>query len=176
MPEYSDDVIKFALGSSKTIAIVGVSANESRPSYFVMKYMQGKGYRCVPVNPGLAGQSLLGETVYPDLKSILFPVDMVDVFRNSEAAGQVTDDAIAIGAKVVWMQLGVVNAAAAARAEAAGLTVVMDRCPKMEYARFSGEFGWVGRNSRIIDNRRKTLGAGRAALSRDAIGKGKGTL
>jgi predicted CoA-binding protein len=176
MPEYSDEVIKFALASSKVVAVVGVSANESRPSFFVMKYMQGKGYRCVPVNPGLAGKTLLGETVYPDLKSIPFPVDMVDIFRNSEAAGQVTDDAIAIGAKVIWMQLGVVNQAAAARAEAAGLTVIMDRCPKMEYSRFSGEFGWVGRNSRIIDNRRRPLGAGRAAIAREPIGKGKGTL
>ncbi|MBI1213084.1 MAG: CoA-binding protein [Alphaproteobacteria bacterium] len=176
MPEYSDDVIKKVLGSVKTIAIVGVSASEAKPSHFVMKYMQGKRYRCIPVNPGLAGKTLLGETVYPDLKSIPFPVDMVDIFRNSEAAGQVSDDAVAIGAKVVWMQLGVVNAAAAARAESAGLTVIMDRCPKMEYSRFSGEFGWVGRNSRIIDNRRKILGAGRAALARDAIGKGKGTL
>src|SRR5215813_9073189 len=176
MPNYTDEQIKDVLGSAKTVAVVGVSANETRPSYFVMKYMQGKGYRCIPVNPGLAGQTLLGETVYRDLKSIPFPVDMVDIFRNSEAAGQVTDDAIAIGAKVVWMQLGVINEAAAARAEAAGLTVVMDRCPKMEYSRFSGEFSWVGRNSRIIDNRRKPLGAGRAAIAREPIGKGKGTL
>ena len=176
MPEYSDEVIKQVLGTVQTIAIVGVSASEAKPSHFVMKYMQGKGYRCIPVNPGLAGQTLLGEKVYADLKSIPEKVDMVDIFRNSEAAGGVSDEAIAIGAKVVWMQLGVVNAAAAKRAEAAGLTVIMDRCPKMEYSRFSGEFGWVGRNSRIIDNRRKILGAGRQALSRDAIGKGKGTL
>jgi len=176
MPTYPDDVIKRVLGTVQTVAIVGVSANEARPSYFVMKYMQGKGYRCIPVNPGLAGQTLLGERVYPDLKSIPDKVDMVDIFRNSEAAGGVTDEAIAIGAKVVWMQLGVINEAAAARAESAGLTVIMDLCPKMEYSRFSGEFGWVGRNSRIIDNRRRQLGAGRGALSRDAIGKGKGTL
>ena len=176
MPEYADELIKQVLSSVHTVAIVGVSANESRASFFVMKYMQGKGYRMIPVNPGLAGQTLLGEKVYPDLKSILDKIDMVDVFRNSEAAGGVTDEAIAIGAKVVWMQLGVVNDAAAKRAEEAGLTVIMDRCPKMEYSRFSGEFGWVGRNSRIIDNRRKSLGAGRGALSRDAIGKGKGTL
>ena len=176
MPEYSDELMKRVLGSVRVVAIVGVSASEAKPSHFVMKYMQGKGYRCIPVNPGLAGQVLLGEKVYPDLKSIPESVDMVDIFRNSEAAGAVTDEAIAIGAKVVWMQLGVINEAAAKRAEDAGLIVIMDRCPKMEYSRFSGEFGWVGRNSRIIDNRRKPLGAGRAAVARDAIGKGKGTL
>ena len=175
MPGYSDDLIKQVLGSVKTVAIVGVSDKESRASHFVMKYMQRKGYRMIPVNPQLAGQMLLGEKVYPDLKSIPEKVDMVDIFRNSEAAGALSDEAIAIGAKVVWMQLGV-NEAAAARAEKAGLTVIMDRCPKMEYSRFSGEFGWVGRNSRIIDNRRKQLGAGRASLARDAIGRGKGTL
>jgi predicted CoA-binding protein len=176
MPEYSDDLIKEVMGSVNSIAVVGISANEVRPSFFVSKYMQGKGYRIIPVNPGLAGRVLLGEKVYADLKSIPEPVDMVDIFRNSEAASAVTDEAIAIGAKVVWMQLGVINEAAAKRAEDAGLIVIMDRCPKMEYSRFSGEFGWVGRNSRIIDNRRKPLGAGRAAVARDAIGKGKGTL
>jgi len=176
MPEYSDELMKQVLGSVHVVAIVGVSASEAKPSHFVMKYMQGKGYRCIPVNPGLAGQVLLGEKVYADLKSIPDPVDMVDIFRNSEAAGTLTDEAIAIGAKVVWMQLGVINMAAAARAEKAGLTVIMDRCPKMEYSRFSGEFGWVGRNSRIIDNRRKALGTGRAHLAREPIGKGKGRL
>lgn len=176
MPDYPDDLIKHVLGTVKTIAVVGVSASEAKASHMVMKYMMGKGYRCIPVNPGLAGQMLLGEKVYPDLKSIPGKVDMVDIFRNSEAAGGVTDEAIAIGAKVVWMQLTVINEAAALRAEAAGLTVIMDRCPKMEYSRFSGEFGWVGRNSRIIDNRRKPLGAGRAAVSRAPLGRGKGTL
>ena len=176
MPEYSDELIKRVLGSTKTIAIVGVSASPAKASHMVMRYMQGKGYRCIPVNPGLAGQVLLGEKVYADLKSIPEKVNMVDIFRNSEAAGGVSDDAVAIGAKVVWMQLSVVNEAAAERAEAAGLTVIMDRCPKMEYSRFSGEFGWVGRNSRIIDNRRKPLGAGRAAVSRAPLGRGKGTL
>jgi len=176
MPEYSDELIKTALGSVNTIAVVGISANQVRPSYFVAKYMQAKGYRIIPVNPGLAGKTLLGEKVHADLKSIPDRVDMVDIFRNSESAGAVTDDAIAIGAKVVWMQLGVINEAAAKRAEEAGLIVIMDRCPKMEYSRFSGEFSWVGRNSRIIDNRRKALGQGRAQVARDPIGRGKGTL
>lgn len=176
MPDYPDNLIKLVLGSVKTIAIVGVSDKDSRASHFVMKYMQGKDYRMIPVNPLLAGTTLLGEKVYADLKSIPEPVDLVDIFRNSEAAGALTDEAVSIGAKVVWMQLGVVNEAAAALAEKSGLTVIMDRCPKMEYSRFSGEFGWVGRNSRIIDNRRKALGTGRAHLARAPIGKGKGRL
>jgi predicted CoA-binding protein len=138
MLEYSDAVVKRVLQEVKTVAVVGFSANPGRASHSVTKYMQSKGYRCVPVNPGLAGQTLLGELVYPDLKSIPFPVDMVDVFRNSEAAGGVTDEAIAIGAKVVWMQLDVIDEAAATRAESAGLTVIMDRCPKIEYSRFFG--------------------------------------
>jgi O-acetylhomoserine (thiol)-lyase len=150
---YSDDHLRTILQGVKTIAVVGASANWNRPSYFVMKYLQEKGYRTVPVNPGLDGQELLGERVYKDLAAIPFPVDMVEVFRNSQAAGPITDEAIAIGAKVVWMQLGVRNDAAAVRAQAAGLQVVMDRCPKIEFGRLGGELSWCGVNSGIISNR-----------------------
>jgi len=162
---YPDSYLRSILHSVKTIAVVGASGNWNRPSYFAMKYLQEKGYRCIPVNPGLAGQELLGETVYPDLTSIPVPVDMVDVFRNSEVAGPIADEAIAIGAKVLWMQLGVRNDEAAARASAAGLSVVMDRCPKIEYGRLGGELSWSGVNSGIISNR--PLEAPRAKRRRD---------
>jgi len=131
----SQQDIEHILRDTKTIALVGASANPARDSHEVMLFLQSKGYRVIPVNPGLAGKTLNGETVYASLADIPEKIDMVDVFRNSEAAGAVADEAISASAKYLWMQLGVINEPAAARARAAGLRVVMDRCPKIEIRR-----------------------------------------
>jgi predicted CoA-binding protein len=136
---YSDDCLHEILSHARTIAQVGATQKTHRPAFAVMKYLQGKGYRVIPVNPAFAGEEILGERVYPDLKSIPVPIDLVQVFRRSEFAGAVTDEAIAAGAKVVWMQLGVRDDAAARRAKAAGLKVVMNRCPKIELDRLAGK-------------------------------------
>jgi len=149
---YTDARLRRILSSVRTIAMVGASSNWNRPSYFVMKYLQQKGYRVIPVNPGTAGKEQLGERIYASLKDIPEQIDMVDVFRASDQVGPVVDDAIAIGAKVVWMQLGVRNDDAAERAEEAGLEVIMNRCPKIEYGRLGGELSWSGVNSNIIRN------------------------
>jgi len=154
---YSDSLIAGLLKSVRTIALVGASANPAKASFIVMKYMQGKGYRVIPVNPGLAGQTLLGETVCASLDELPVPVDMVDVFRNATAVPALAEAAIRIGARVLWLQLGIMHAEAAAKAQAAGLTVIMDRCPKMEFGRLSGEMGFFGVDSRIISARRERL-------------------
>jgi O-acetylhomoserine (thiol)-lyase len=150
---YSDAKLRRILSSVRTIAMVGASANWNRPSYFVMKYLQNKGYRVIPVNPGTAGQEQLGEKIYASLRDIPDTIDMVDVFRASDAVGPIVDDAIAIGAKIVWMQLGVRNDKAAAVGETAGLEVIMNRCPKIEFGRLGGELSWSGVNSGIIRNK-----------------------
>ncbi|MCW2317392.1 putative CoA-binding protein [Rhodoblastus acidophilus] len=132
------DEIGAILREVKTIALVGASARPDRPSHEVMAFLQSRGYRVIPVNPGLAGQTLLGERVFASLGEIDAPIDMVDVFRRPETVAPIAEDAIAVGARVLWLQLGVVNEDAAARARAAGLKVVMDRCPKIEWLRRNG--------------------------------------
>ena len=150
---YTDAKIRRILSTVRTIAMVGASTNWNRPSYFVMKYLQGKGYRVIPVNPSAAGQDLQGEHVYASLRDIPDRIDMVDIFRPSEEAPPIVEDAVAIGAQVVWMQLGIRNDEAATRAEAAGIEVIMNRCPKIEFGRLGGELSWSGVNSGIIHNR-----------------------
>ncbi len=153
---YSDAYLRGILRKVRTIALVGASPHWNRPSYFAMKYLQDKGYRIIPVNP-LAKEPILGEKVYHNLAEVPETVDMVDIFRNSDAAGPLVDEAIAKGAKVVWMQLGVRNDGAAAKAEAAGLEVVMNRCPKIEYSRLHGELAWSGVNTGIISSKRRKI-------------------
>jgi predicted CoA-binding protein len=155
---YADSYIRSILRDCKTFAMVGASPNQVRPSYFAMKYLLAKGYKVIPVNPGHAGKEILGQPVYASLQDIPEPVDVVDIFRNSDAALEITKAAVAIGAKVVWMQLGVYNDDAAQIAEKAGLKVVMNRCPKIEYGRLSGEIGWAGVHTRTLSSQRPILG------------------
>ena len=154
---YSDDYLRQILDDVKTIAMVGASTNWNRPSYFAMKYLQRKGFRVIPINPRAVGETLLGEPIVEDLAAIGDRVDLVDIFRHSHEAGEITDQAIAMGAKVVWMQIGVRDDEAAERAEAAGLKVVMNRCPKIEYSRLNGELSWHGFNSGQISSKRRRL-------------------
>ena len=159
---YSDQYIAGILSGMRTIAMIGASAGTSRPSYFAMKYLLGKGYRVLPINPTAVGQSILGQPVLASLGELCAPVDIVDIFRGSKAALEITREAIALkdklAIKVIWMQLGVRNAEAAAAAEAADLKVVMNRCPKIEYGRLSGEIGWAGVNAGAISSKRPLLG------------------
>ena len=158
---YPDDLIHSILKSVKSIALVGFSNNEARPSYFVTKYLIERGYTLYPINPALAGQVFFGAKVYASLSDIPAPIDMVDIFRNSEAAGPITDEALTLDPlpKVLWMQLSVRNDEAAAKAEAKGLTVIMNRCPKIEFGRFSGEIGWSGVNTGLLSSKKPILGA-----------------
>ncbi len=159
---YSDADIRAILDEVKTVAMVGASANPTRPSYLVLKYLLAKGYDVHPVNPGQAGKDILGTRFVASLEDVPVAIDMVDIFRNSEAAGATVDEALALSPapKVIWMQLGVRHDEAAARAEAAGLRVVMNRCPKIEYGRLSGEIAWAGVNSKTISSKRPKLEAG----------------
>jgi len=161
---YSDAMLRDVLSSVRTIAMVGASGDWKRPSYFAMKYLQRRGYRVIPVNPTRAGDEILGETVYASLAEVPGQIDMVDVFRSSEAALGIAEEAVAAMAdkqiKVLWLQLGIRNDAAAALAEGAGLQVIMDRCPKIEFARLAGELSWSGINTRIVTS--KVLKAPRA--------------
>lgn len=147
-------LLKRILQQHQTIAVVGLSADWFRPSYFAAKYMQEHGYRVIPVNPKYP--EILGETCYPDLASIPHAVDIVDVFRKPSDTPAIATEAVKIGAKVLWLQLGVVNADAQATAEQAGLTVVMDRCVKIEHARLFGGLGWFGVNTGVISAQRQT--------------------
>lgn len=169
---YDDSYIAQVLSAVRTVAMVGASANTSRPSYFVLKYLLAKGYRVTPINPGLAGQDLVGQKVAASLADAPAPIDMIDIFRNSEAALDVVREALPLrdklGLKIIWMQLGVRNDQAAAEAEAAGLMVVMNRCPKIEYGRLSGEIGWQGVASGVLTSRRPLLGPG---VQRQMLGK-----
>jgi uncharacterized protein len=156
---YPDAYIRSILQDVKTIALVGASANPARPSWIVTKYLLERGYDVIPINPGLAGGELLGKPVYGSLAAVPRPIDMVEIFRNSQAAAPITDEVLALDPlpKVLWMQLSVRNDEAAARAEARGLKVVMNRCPKIEFGRLSGEISWQGVNSRLISAKKPVL-------------------
>jgi uncharacterized protein len=174
---YDDSYIRGILNTVKTIAMVGVSANTSRPSYFAFKYLLERGYRMIPVNPGLAGQELLGRRVYGKLSDIPEPVDMVDIFRASQYALGIVQEALALMPRpqVIWMQLGVRSDEAAKLAEANGLKVVMNRCPKIEYGRLSSEIAWMGVNTRTLTSKKAQLfgrGIQRMALNRATIAGG----
>ena len=160
---YPDSYIRGILNTVKTIAMVGFSPNTSRPSYFAFKYLLERGYRMIPVNPGQAGKDILGQKVYATLGDIPEPVDMVDIFRGAEHVLPIVREALTLkpNPQVIWMQLGVRNDEAARLAEQAGIKVVMDRCPKIEYGRLSTEISWMGINSRTLSSKRaQVLGKG----------------
>jgi uncharacterized protein len=168
---YDDGYIRGILNTVKTIAMVGISPKDNRPSYFAFKYLKERGYRMIPVNPGQAGKEILGEKVYAKLTDIPEPVDMVDVFRGSKHAPGIVEEALQMQPrpKVIWMQLTVRNDDAAVAAEAAGMKVVMNRCPKIEYGRLSSEISWIGVNSRTLTSRRAQIfgkGVQRMSLNR----------
>lgn len=166
---YADTYIRQILNSVKTIAMVGASPQNVRPSYFAFKYLAERGYDMIPINPGQVGKSLLGKPFVASLRDIDRPVDMIDIFRSSAHVMPIVEDALALvpQPKVIWMQLGVRNDEAAARAEAAGLQVVMNRCPKIEYGRLSSEISWMGVNSRTLSSKRAPVPVKGMRLSLD---------
>ena len=157
---YPDSYIRGILNTAKTIAMVGASEKENRPSYFAFKYLLERGYHMIPVNPGHAGQAMLGQRIYARLADIPEPIDMVDIFRGSQYAPTIVQEALALKPRpqAIWMQLGVRNDEAAALAEADGLKVVMNRCPKIEYGRLSSEIAWMGVNTRTLSSKKATMG------------------
>ncbi len=174
---YPDSYIRGILNTVKTIAMVGISPKDNRPSYFAFKYLLERGYRMIPVNPGQAGKEILGQKVYAKLSEIPEPVDMVDVFRASSHALPIVQEALALKSRpqVIWMQLTVRNDEAAKLAEDQGLKVVMNRCPKIEYGRLSSEIAWMGVNTRTLSSKRAQLsgrGIQRMSLNRATLGGG----
>jgi hypothetical protein len=170
--QYPDSYIRGILNTVKTIAMVGFSPKENRPSYFAFKYLLERGYRVIPVNPGHAGKEVLGQKIYAKLADIPEPIDMVDIFRGSDYALPIVQEALTLTPKpqVIWMQLTVRSDEAAKLAEDAGVKVVMNRCPKIEYGRLSSEISWIGVNSRTLSSKRaQTLGKGvqRMSLGRE---------
>lgn len=175
--QYDDNYIRGILNTVKTIAMVGISPKDNRPSYFAFKYLLERGYHMIPVNPGQTGKEILGQKVFAKLSDIPEPIDMVDVFRASQFVLPVVQEALTLKPlpRVIWMQLSVRNDEAAALAEAAGLKVVMNRCPKIEYGRLSSEIAWMGVNTRTISAKRaKNLGGGiqRMSLNRTTMAGG----
>ncbi len=159
---YDNAYIAGILNSVKTVAMVGASANDVRPSYFVLKYLLAKGFSVFPINPGHAGKEILGRMTYASLADVPEPIDMVDVFRNATAIPGIIDEVMKLDPlpKVIWMQLGVRHDEAAVRAEAAGIKVVMNRCPKIEYGKLSGEIGWTGVNSGVLSSKKPLMRSG----------------
>jgi uncharacterized protein len=157
---YPDSYIRGILNTVKTIAMVGASEKDNRPSYFAFKYLLERGYRMIPVNPGHAGETMLGQKIYARLSDIPEPIDMVDIFRASKHALPIVEEALSLKPRpqVIWMQLGVRNNEAAALAEANGMKVVMNRCPKIEYGRLSSEIAWIGVNTRTLSSKKPPMG------------------
>jgi len=172
---YDDSYIRGILNTVKTIAMVGASDKENRPSYFVFKYLLERGYHMIPINPGRAGATMLGQRIHAKLADIPEPIDMIDVFRGSQYALGIVQEALALKPRpqVIWMQLGVRNDEAAALAEANGIKVVMNRCPKIEYGRLSSEIAWMGVNTRTISSKRAKIGGiQRMSLDRSSVAGG----